>query len=101
MATLDELKEQPFEEWKAEILTDYERTKTSWRVVGDWLYPGKENNIYFGSDVVYHVCPANHQRLISNLSGVDSGVANMEKGCNMCGAEVPEGTKMIMLLGKL
>jgi hypothetical protein len=73
----------------------------SWREVDNWLYPGRDNVTFCNRDVVYHVCRANYERLQGNPPNAHSSVVSMERGCLICGDKVPEGIKMIMLLGKL
>jgi hypothetical protein len=93
--------EQTYEEWEDEMLTMWKGPRTSWIAVDHWLYPGKVNQSFHLSDNVYHVCRGNYDRLFAASGGYDHSVAKMEGGCLMCGAEVPEGIKMIILLAKL
>jgi hypothetical protein len=93
--------QQTYEEWETSMLRGYEGMHESWRAVENWLYPGRDNVTYCKRDVVYHVCPANYERLYGGAGSHDLSVTDMERGCLMCGDKVPEGIKMIMLLGKL
>jgi hypothetical protein len=92
---------QTYEEWENMLLHHPLWRNSSWRSVGNWLYPSKTNAVYRHKDVVYHVCRANYDSLHSIEEGYSDSITGLDEGCHTCGDGVPDGIKMIMLLGKL
>ncbi len=104
-----------WEEWEREMLDGYDtskryqsKTPSAWLAIGHWLYQSKENGAY-RECVTYHVCKTNWKRNYQNITptaecgdtAAASSLANIERGCLLCGEKVPDGFKMIMLLEKL
>lgn len=81
---------QTYETWVLEtnrIIDINER----WDRIGEWAYPNKRNP---NTVVFFHACPSS--------MGKNNGVQTLrEDKCHTCGTPVPDGIKMIALLGKL
>jgi hypothetical protein len=98
-----------YEDWEHDMLDDFDPEKMtglSWHALGNWLYSCKGNECYMAQSMVYHVCPTNYNRLFASELGCGESsyadsVSSVESGCALCGADVPEGWKMVMLLEKL
>ncbi len=100
----DSIENQTLQEWKDMMFDGYTRDTGSWRVAGDWLYPGTGNRSFSQQDVAYHVCEANYEILRGECTTkrrYNSSISPIEEGCARCGDKIPDGIKMIMLLGKL
>ena len=104
-----------WEEWERDLLDAYDTSKRyekgrtpTWLALDHWLYPTKENGAY-GKDksthVVYHVCKKNYERNYKASKIIEgrtySSIAPLETGCQLCGEQVLDGFKMIMMLERL
>jgi hypothetical protein len=100
-----------YEEWEKEMLNDFDPSldhsdNLSWYALGNWLYSTRRNTCYYGVATVYHVCQGNYRRLNADLfpekgKSHANPIAEIEAGCLLCGAKIPDGMKMVMLLEKL
>lgn len=66
----------------------------SWERIGEWAYPNKNNGSF--SYIFCHLCETSWKREESH-----NAMYMKEDMCDVCGAEVPDGIKMIALLEML
>ncbi len=71
-----------YEQWEKGLNHD------KWDNIGVWSFPNKSNDSY--QNVFYHYCGSEGKRSIDSMYLSDT--------CSMCGEEVPEGIKMIVML---
>ena len=105
-----------FEEWRQELVDGYtyevnegrrdHNHQPTWRPLGSWLYNAKENSIYTHRHMVYHMCTINYQRVYAEELGIKGNlpydsVQPIENGCYGCGAQVPEGMRIVMMMEKM
>ena len=100
-----------FEGWRQELVNGYTyeegtNVKPTWRALGSWLYNAKENSIYEHTHMVYHMCSLNYQRVYAEDLGIKgnlpyNSVQPIENGCYGCGAQVPEGMRIVMMMEKM
>ncbi len=89
-------RDEAFEKWLSRISYNIDRLNSSWSRVGEWAFPSKDSSL---QEIFFHLCEGSWKR--ANVDGDNSASAMNGEACHTCGVKVPDGIKMISLLGKL